>query len=99
VTAHFTFDAPLWEHDGEGGWHFVRVPAELSDEVRDQAGPARRGFGSLRVRATIGATTWTTSVFPDREGCYLLPVKKPVRRAEGLEADDDVTVALDFLDL
>lgn len=92
------FDAPLWEYD-EGGWHFVSVPEDLSDEIREQAGPVARGFGSLRVHATIGGTTWSTSVFPSKNGCYVLPVKKPVRRAEGLEADDVVHVSLQLRDL
>jgi hypothetical protein len=43
------------------------------------------GFGSVRVEALIGATRWTTSLFPDaRRGTYLLPVKKAVRKVEGL---------------
>jgi hypothetical protein len=38
-----------------------------------------------------------TSVFPSSSGSYLLPVKKPVRRAEGLEAGDVVTVELELI--
>lgn len=96
--AAWSFEAPLWEYD-EGGWHFVTVPLDLSEEVRELGAGVARGFGSLRVRATVGGTTWTTSVFPSKDGCYLLPVKRQVRRAEGLEADEPVAVALDFLDL
>jgi hypothetical protein len=53
----------------------------------------------VRVRAAIGATTWTTSVFPDSgSGSYVLPVNKAVRRAEGLDEGDDVQVELDLLE-
>lgn len=45
------------------------------------------------------STTWTTSVFPATTGSYVLPVNKPVRRAEGLEAGDAVEVSLELLDL
>lgn len=94
------FDAELWEHPGEGGWHFVTLPAELADEVRDRTGHVARGFGSVRVRATVGGTTWDTSVFPSAaDRSYLLPVKRPVRRAEGLTAGDRVRIALHLLDL
>jgi hypothetical protein len=93
------FTAELWEHPGEGGWHFVSVPLDLADEVRARAGHVTRGFGSLRVRATVGGTRWTTSVFPAKDGTFLLPVKKQVRRDEGIAAGDPVTVALDLLDL
>jgi hypothetical protein len=95
------FEAGLWQwaaKDGVG-WMFVTVPEEVSDEIRDRAGPPR-GFGSVRVEATIGATTWRTSVFPntEQEGTFALPVKKPVRRAEGLDLGDVARVELRVVD-
>lgn len=89
----YRFEAELWEHAGEAAWHFVTVPGELSEDLRTDAGP-RRGFGSVRVRATVGGSTWSTSVFPSKDGPFLLPVKKAVRLAEDLEAGDSVTVEL-----
>ena len=94
---HLTFAAELWEHDGEGSWHFVSVPADLSDDVRARVG-RRRGFGSARVRVTVGGTTWSTSVFPSKEGHYVLPVKRAVRDAEGIDVGDLVDVALEVLE-
>jgi hypothetical protein len=46
----------------------------------------------------VGATTWTTSVFPGDDGRYVLPVKKAVRLAESIEEEDPVTVLLEVLD-
>jgi hypothetical protein len=93
------FAAELWEHHGEGAWVFLTVPEDVSEEIRLQAGEPR-GFGSVRVEVATGATTWRTSVFPDSaRGCYVLPVKKAVRRAEGVEVGDRVTVRLRVLDL
>lgn len=89
----YRFEAELWEYDGQGAWHFVTVPAELSEDLRTDAGP-RRGFGSVRVRATVGGSTWSTSVFPSKDGPFVLPVKKAVRLAEDLEAGDSVAVEL-----
>jgi hypothetical protein len=81
--------------DGPSGWHFVTLPEDVSDEIEDLAGTTTAGFGSVRVEATVGATTWQTSLFPDtKAGAYVLPMKKPVRRAEDLEAGDRVDVAL-----
>jgi hypothetical protein len=91
------FSSELWEYD-EGGWHFLSVPLDLSDEIRDHAGARLRGFGSVRVRATVGPSTWETSLFPSKGGHYLLPVKKPVRRAAGLEAGDAVDVDLEVIE-
>ena len=96
-----TFDAELWIWDARRGdsWTFVSLPAEASAEIRDRAGGRRRGFGSLRVRATLGGTTWTTSIFPDsRRDAYVLPVKRGVRRAEGLDAGAVATVTVELIE-
>ena len=93
-----TFDAELWEWDAapEGSsWVFVTVPPEETEEIRLRSGPPT-GFGSVRVEATIGATTWRTSVFPDRRG-YALPLKKAVRRAESLEVGEPARVTVELL--
>ena len=92
-TAAFT--AALWVHDGPAGWHFLTLPPEVADEVRELGAAARAGFGSVRVGVTVGSTSWRTSVFPDaRSGSYLLPVEKSVRAAERLAAGDRVRVEL-----
>jgi hypothetical protein len=91
------FDAELWLWEGDAPWCFVTLPADLSDDVEEQVGP-RPGFGAVRVEVTVGATTWRTSMFPDRKrGAFLLPVKKDVRRREGLDVGDVVSVGLQVL--
>jgi hypothetical protein len=98
VTPH-AFDAELWRYDGEAGWFFVSLPTELADVIRTENGPLASGFGSVRVAVQIGSSRWATSVFPDRgRGTYLLPVKKSVRLAEGLDAGDTIPVELSVLD-
>ena len=95
------FDAELWiwEARREDGWAFVSLPAEASAEIRDRAGGRRRGFGSVRVRATVGASTWQTSIFPDSaRNAYVLPIKRGVRTAESIEAGDTATVAVEVIE-
>jgi len=71
----------------------------VGDDLRARTEGTRRGFGSVRVRVTVGSTTWSTSVFPDsRSGSYVLPVKKDVRVREGLQEGDQVAVALELVD-
>jgi hypothetical protein len=77
--------AKLWRWSGgKASWFFITLPASVSREIRlVDAGPRRVGFGSLRVEATIGGSTWETSIFPSAElNAYLLPVKASVRKAE-----------------
>ena len=92
------FDAPLWLWSGEGGnWHFITVPEAQSAEIRVETLGTRRGFGSVRVDATIGDVTWRTSVFPQKAGTFLLPVKADVRRRAAIAAGDEVSVTLQLI--
>lgn len=94
-----TLTGPLkiWK-GADGSVHFMSVPEELSGEIRAQSMLVRRGFGSVRVEATIGAVSWRTSVFPSKgSGGYFLPVKNEVCRKEDLAAGDEVTVELELL--
>ena len=60
---------------------------------------SRRGFGSSRVRVTVGASTWTTSIFPDSaRGTYVLPIKRAIRNAERLDVGDIATVTVELID-
>ncbi len=90
----FTFEAPLWRWEGPSSWHFVSLPEQVADEIED-APLDRRGFGSLRVQVAVGASTWSTSIFPDKSrGTFLLPMKKQVRDREGLVEGDLVPITL-----
>ena len=96
------FDAELWIWDARraDSWTFVSLPVEASEEIRDLAGGPRRGFGSLRVRVTVGGSTWKTSIFPDSaRGRYVRPIKRAVRRAEALDAGDNATLTVELIDL
>ncbi|RZU18937.1 uncharacterized protein DUF1905 [Kribbella rubisoli] len=94
----YRFSAPLWQYPGEGSWYFVAVPEEISDDIADLTAGRRKGFGSVRVSVTVGASTWQTSLFPSKSGSYLLPVKKPVRVAESLTEGTPVETRLDLVD-
>lgn len=87
------FDAEVWHWRGPAPFHFVSLPEAAADQVRDLAAEVTYGWGMIPVRARIGATTWTTAMFA-RNGTYALPVKDAVRRAEGIDLGDVVTVEL-----
>nr|WP_231979638.1 DUF1905 domain-containing protein [Tessaracoccus coleopterorum] len=61
--------------------------------VADSAALLTYGWGCIPVQVRIGATDFTTSLFP-RDGGYLLPVKVVVQRAEGLGIGDRVHARL-----
>lgn len=95
MASSYSFRAELWRYPEEAGWHFLTVPVDVADDLRQEAAAFRKGFGSVKVTAEISGCTWQTSVFPDSKiGSYLLPVKKAVRNATGISAGDEVAVRL-----
>ena len=96
-SASFEFATDLWVAQ-TGGWVFLSLPEDISDEIREMP-RIPRGFGSVRVAVRIGGSSWSTSVFPDSQrGRYILPVKKSVRAAEEVGVGDSVEVALTTLE-
>ena len=91
-----TVTAPLWLWSG-GGWHFITIPEEDAVEIRAHSLLNHGGFGSVKVEATINEVAWRTSVFPQKSGGYILPVKADVRRRADIAAGDEVTVSLELL--
>ena len=86
----------LWSGES-ASWHFLTVPEGQAGEIRAESLARRGGFGSVRVEARIGDTTWRTSVFPQKSGGYILPVKKEVRCRAGIAAGDEVSLDLEIL--
>lgn len=91
-------EAEVWLYTAaKTAWHFVSLPSEFSEGIRALRGPRAPGWGSLRVTATIGGTTWRTSIFPDtKSGAFILPLKAEVRRRESIGAGDRVAVTVEI---
>jgi len=97
VIVEFTGPVFAWSARSDA-WFFTAVPEPLSAEIREIP-RVTRGFGSVRVRARVGGSTWQTSIFPDSSrGAYVLPLKRSVRDAEGIVEGVDVDVRLEVLD-
>jgi hypothetical protein len=79
-----------------GAWRFLGVPKEVAEKIKaGEKGKVRRGWGAMKVKAKIGKTEWSTSIFPDsRSGTYLLPLKKEIRKREGILDGDEVSISL-----
>lgn len=87
----------VWRYPEFGGWHFFTIVERAAVQIRAAVKAKPKAFGSIRVRAQIGKVSWTTSVFPTKEGTYLLPIKSAVRTQTSIEEGDEVTVQLTLL--
>lgn len=87
------FTGQIWFWKGPAPWYFITVPEEECLALQEAAALVSYGWGMIPVTVQIGATQWTTSLFP-KEGRYVVPVKSDVRGAEALEEGDTVPVRL-----
>jgi len=93
-VVEYEFIEKLWKYNSaSASWYFIHVPPEQTLEIKTTVPIPKVGWGSVRVQATIGKTTWKTSIFPNNEtATYLLPIKAEVRKAEQLEIEQNVKV-------
>jgi hypothetical protein len=72
-------------------YHFVTVPEAESAELHAMAGAVTYGWGMIPAELRIGATRWTTSLWP-QDGGYVVPLKEKVRKAERIALGDTVSM-------
>ncbi|GAA4042793.1 DUF1905 domain-containing protein [Parerythrobacter jejuensis] len=100
-----THAGPLWRWTATNGvsWHFISIDGDAGEEMSGIEAMRRlelgrkRGFRSVKVKARIGETEWSTSCFPSDDGGWLLPIKAPVRKAESIAEGDEVSVRLELV--
>jgi hypothetical protein len=100
VAGPWTVRGPAWLWQGadgapaKGSWYFLTIDGETAQAIRAAATNAA-AWGSVYVEATIGGTTWRTSLFPSKQaGGWLLPLKAAVRKAERIAEGSEIDAVL-----
>ncbi len=87
----FTGEIIYWR--GPAPFLFVPVPDVPSQNIKAIANAVSYGWGVIPVQASLGNTTWKTSLFP-KDGHYLVPIKMLVQKAEQIGVGDQVTIQI-----
>lgn len=94
INLDFEFTAELWKWNGIGSWHFITLPEDIADKIKFYY-EKRHGFGQIAIKATIGKTSWNTSIFPDKKSnSFLLPIKSQIRKKENLTLGSKIRIML-----
>lgn len=93
MPVNLEFYGEIWYWRGPAPFHFITVPDEESAALEATSALVSYGWGMIPVQAQIGATKWTTSLFP-KDDRYVVPIKDAIRKAESLELGDVVTIHL-----
>jgi hypothetical protein len=95
MKIHSRFTAPLWQYPSQGGWYFVALPTDLSQEIRSQAKPLEEGWVRLKISNAVDGVVWNSSIwFDTKRGTYLLPIKAEIRKTKNLIVPSSVKVLL-----
>lgn len=94
----YKIKANVWLYPGKSAWHFITIPQDISEDIKNLFGDRARGWGSLPVEVSIGSSVWKTSIFPDKKaGAYLLPLKASIRKEENIQAKDIISFLLEIM--
>ena len=73
------------------------MPKLASVRIGARRGRRKKSWNFFNVSTTIGKTTWTSSLWPkQKEGVYLIVIKKPVLKKEGIMDGDKVSVTITY---
>ncbi|MDP2216164.1 MAG: DUF1905 domain-containing protein [Methanolobus sp.] len=72
----------------KGGWVYVRVPIGITEQLLHMA---QRGL--IPIRASVGSTSWDTSLLPMGDGTHFIALNAKVRKKEDIEVGNDITVS------
>lgn len=91
----YEFSAKVWRQVSTGSWHFIALPIEQSNEIRQHLKWQEEGWGRLKAVAHIGSSKWDTAIwFDTKRNTYLLPIKAEIRRKERIEPDKQINAAV-----
>jgi hypothetical protein len=88
VARTYTVVGEVELFEREGGWHFLRVPTRISDDLQHLA-----DRGLIAIRATVGDTSWDTSLLPLGDGTTFVPLNAKVRTRNDLTPGNTVTLS------
>ena len=89
IKITYECNASVWKHSATGGWYFVSLPIEFSEEIRQNMKWQEEGWGRLKAKVKIRETSWDTAIWYDTKlGTYILPLKAVIRKKEKIKIGD-----------
>lgn len=95
----FNIKANVWPYLTPRSTYFlVTIPKKESIYIRERFESQKRGFGSIRVTATIGTISWKTSIFPDSKNkeTYFMLLKAEVRKKAGITEGNAIEFTIEI---
>ena len=95
----FSFEARVQKFAIPAAWYFMLVPQEILEKVKASK-PKTIGRGFFPIYATVGKTTWRTSLLPmgdtNKPKRFFIALKAEVRKKESIQQDQDVSISFNL---
>jgi hypothetical protein len=88
IKETFSFKGQVEIFPQQGGWYYVRVPQQYTKLTADLA-----DRGLVAITATLGDTTWPTSLLPYGDGTHFIALNAKVRKAENINLGDHLSIS------
>ncbi len=72
----------------QGGWYFIRVPRKYTELTKDLA-----DRGLVAITATVGKTSWITSLLPFGDGTQFIALSAKIRQAEEINLGNKISIS------
>ena len=86
------FSAKIERFEGNGSWHYVTVPTELSMSFEDM----KNNFGFIAITAKVGKSNWATSLLPMGDGTHFIALPSKIRSKEKLSVGDKIEISFEL---
>ena len=74
----------------KGGWVYIRIPTKITKKLLHLA-----DRGLIPINATVGKTSWKTSLLPMGDGTHFIALNAKVRKKENIELGTEITIYFD----
>lgn len=85
------FTAVVEKFPDTGGWHFVRIPPDVLEDLRGMAGKK----GNIPIIAMVGNTSWPSTIMSMGEQQWFVALKADVRASENIQLGDSVALCIE----
>ena len=92
----FTFKSKVWRDPKAMGWYFVDLDNLLSQKIKKMPDKSVNKHGLVKALATVGNTTWKTTLFPTKKGNYVMSIIKKIRQKEKIEDKDSLKIKIEI---
>ena len=71
----------------KGGWVYIRIPTKITKKLLHLS-----DRGLIPINATVGKTSWKTSLLPMGDGTHFIALNAKVRKKENIELGTEITI-------